>query len=139
MNHDPHEKIIRFPDRSRHRNPRNNNVKFFNFARIPDFVRYLVLAMLVVNVPMFLLADAQTLDFIYGNFGLIPAQWTGYATASFLMLVTPITHVILHGIWAHLGMNAIMALAFGTLCENAMGTRRCALIFVLSALAGAAL
>lgn len=111
----------------------------FNLYRIPMFVRCLLGVMILVNVPLFLLADEAQVFWIFYHFGFVPGAYTGTlqpAAPLYALLLAPLTHMLLHSGWLHLLVNTVMALAFGTLAEKTWGGRRAALIFLASGLAG---
>ena len=51
---------------------------------------------------------------------------------------TAVTYALLHGGWAHIGLNAVWLLAFGTPVARRFGMVRFLLFFAVTALAGAA-
>ena len=73
------------------------------------------------------------------NLGFIPGAFTGHAPFSALSLITPLSHMTLHGGWLHLGMNMVMLAAFGTGVERWIGPRSMILFFVICGLCGIAL
>lgn len=75
-------------------------------------------------------------------FAFIPGRFldsTGSYGGFWPLLWTPITHAFLHGGWEHLIFNTLWLAIFGTPVQRRYGTVPFLLIFVLSAIAGAAL
>jgi membrane associated rhomboid family serine protease len=85
--------------------------------------------------------DAQVLLW----FAFIPARYDAAATAGAgavgglgPQIWTFLSYALLHGSWAHLGLNGIWLLAFGTPIARRFGALRYLLFFALTAAAGAA-
>ena len=70
------------------------------------------------------------------NLGFVPAKFSGAQPFQWWSALSPITHSFLHGSWMHLGMNALMLLAFGAGLERAVGVRHFLNIYFLGAVAG---
>ena len=102
---------------------------------MPPFTKYFLgLILGIYFISSIVLSPEQT-DWIIGNFGFIPLNfynddYTAYS------LVTPFSHMLLHGSWAHVAMNALMLAAFGSGVEKWLGTRRTLILFVASGLFG---
>src|ERR1043165_8225643 len=78
-------------------------------------------------------------------FSFIPARYDAAATAGAgaggelgPQIWTFFSYALLHGSWAHLGLNGIWLLAFGTPVARRFGAMRYLLFFALTAAAGAA-
>jgi len=147
------EKIVKFPtlaDRDRARKEQlkqeaihrkharagnTNTPPFFNFGKIPPFTKFMSLALLVINVPLFI-KTAWHVSAIF-NFGFVPAAFTN-GTLSLQTLLTPFSHVLIHGDVMHLAFNLVMMVALGMFFEKTMGMKRTIQFFILCCLAGAA-
>ena len=109
----------------------------FNVDR--SVVGLLAVLLAVHVVRQFLPADWDFQLLIH--LGLIPARYSGqYADAPGGMtagITSLVTHMLLHGGWAHLVLNGAWLLAFGGAIARRMGGARFLLLFVLSGLAGA--
>ncbi|MCK6417618.1 MAG: rhomboid family intramembrane serine protease [Alphaproteobacteria bacterium] len=148
-NPDEQGKILSFNDALHRRRQSKTSVPssvsqgpLFNFHRIPPFVRSLLSAILLINIPLLALADENAIFWTFYHFGFIPGAYTGSLDPQwpwFSFAFAPFTHMVLHGSWLHLIINTVMALAFGTLVERSWGSYRAALMFVLSGLAGVVL
>lgn len=79
----------------------------------------------------FVLAGA----FIPGRYGPLGSELPGGETA---LYASPFTHMLLHGDWLHLGLNAAWLLAFGGAIAERMGAVRFFAFFTVCGLAGAA-
>lgn len=89
-----------------------------------------------------MVGDQQELWWIYA-LGFIPARYwemgpqlPGWPWATVL---SPLTHMLVHGDWVHLGVNTAWLLAVGTPLARRMGALRFLLFALASGLAGAVL
>ena len=78
-------------------------------------------------------------------FAFIPARYAAAVTATAGAVAglgpqiwTFLTYALIHGDWAHLGLNGVWLLAFGTPVARRFGTPRYLALFALTAAAGAA-
>lgn len=145
------KRVIRFPDlaerdrlrREKEEAEKQDNKKpgsdapFINLSRIPPLTRYMIAAFLVIHLVLFLLLDAATRLQIFYTLGFVPAIYTGATAWSWLGVITPVTHMFIHGGWFHILMNVTMMLAMGMFMETAFGTRRMMIFFLFSGLCGA--
>ena len=69
----------------------------------------------------------------------MPAAFTGNFEFNPLSLLSPLTHIFIHGGWLHLMINAAMGLALSMFFERLYGTRTTLIFSILCALGGAAL
>ncbi len=86
----------------------------------------------------FLLTDEQHL-WVFNNLGFIPGRFTGHALFEPLSILTPFTNLFIHAGWLHIGMNAVMLLAFGSGIERWIGGKKMIAFFVICGLCGVAL
>lgn len=150
------EKVIRFPtlaDRDRiAREQREaekrrakakraaNDVPFMNLSKITPFVRFLMLAMILVHIPVFLLLGYPARHDVFYIMGFVPADLTnGFTNMPWFAPIGLISHVFIHGSWMHLVFNGVMAMAMGILFERNFGTRTTTIFFFACAIAGACL
>ncbi len=106
---------------------------------MPPFTKYLLTFLIATHlIVVFLLNDTQAY-WVFTNLGFIAGRFTGTALFDPLALLTPITSMFLHGGWLHLGMNAIMLLAFGSGIEKWMGGKKMIAFFITCGLFGIAL
>jgi len=116
------------------------DIPFFNFGRIPPFTKYSVLLLLLINIPLFLWPQSDIMPWTILHFGFIPGLFTGQMTGMPLWsYLSPLTHMLIHGGWMHLGFNAVMGLALGTFYERQYGTKNMILFTIVCGLAGALL
>jgi membrane associated rhomboid family serine protease len=104
---------------------------------LPPFTKWLVLILVGLHVAMTFLLDPAQRYQIIDQMGFIPAYYTGDTTFSGGALWGPFTYAFLHGGWTHLGINAIMLVAFGAGLERWMGWKRMALLMLGTSLAAA--
>jgi membrane associated rhomboid family serine protease len=103
---------------------------------MPPYTKYLLTALIGIHlIVAFILSDEQT-HWVYINLGFIPGRFTGAALFEPLALITPFTHMLLHGSWLHLAMNTIMLLAFGAGIEKWIGGKKMIAFFALCGLLG---
>lgn len=66
--------------------------------------------------------------------GFIPGSWTGVVPFFWWTPLTPLTSMILHGSWMHIGVNLLMMVAIGSGVEKWLGRKRYLILFFLSGL-----
>ncbi len=71
-------------------------------------------------------------QFITALGGFISGSWTGAAPFWWWTPITPLTSILLHGSWMHIGMNALMLVAIGSGVEKWLGPKRFLMIFFFS-------
>ena len=81
--------------------------------------------------------DIATDNSLILTFAVIPARWTG--GPGLMDLATLVSHMLLHGSWLHVGVNAAALVAFGAGVERLLGPRRMLIALLLGGIAGAAL
>lgn len=109
------------------------------FIKMPPFTKYLLGILISIHLGITFLLNNEQFDWIALNLGFIPGRFSGTAPFDSLSLITPFTHMFIHGGWIHLGMNAVMLLAFGSGIERWMGGKKMAAFFIASGLCGVAL
>lgn len=114
-----------------------NNPPFFNVGQIPPFTKYLALLLVLIHGVLFITLDAATRLQVFYMFGFVPAYFTGAAPMPNEAWLSPLTHMLLHGGWAHVGFNLVMVLALGTFFERLYGAQKTALFLGLCGFAGA--
>lgn len=109
----------------------------FNVSRIPVLTRTIIILFLLVHLPLYLLMSATDRFMLFSAFGFVPGIYTGIVPWSWHGLVSPFTHIFIHGSWFHLLINTTMMLAMGMFMETVFGSRRMLVFFVFSGLCGA--
>lgn len=105
---------------------------------LPFLTKMMMGAFLAVHVVINYALPQAAQEWIYVHIGFVPGRFTGTLPFEPLALITPLTHIFIHGSWLHLAMNTVMMAAFGSGIERWMGARRMALFFFLCGLCGAA-
>jgi membrane associated rhomboid family serine protease len=126
------DKIIRLPLQDNR--PPPHREPMFN---LPPATKYLILALLVIHVAMQFTSPAEQ-DWIYTHFGFVAGSYTGHAPFSWMNVAAPLTYMLLHGNWLHVGMNSFMLAAFGAGVERLMGATKMLILFVFCGLAAVA-
>jgi membrane associated rhomboid family serine protease len=136
-------KVTRFPDakereaiekaRFIHQHPRVLTEPALN---LPPVVKALCLANIVFFLLMTFFPGILTPDDIYA-LGFVPARYFSGQPLDFAGIVSPITHMFIHGGWLHLGINIGTLMAFGAGIEKKIGGRRLLLLYFISGLFGA--
>lgn len=144
---DPDDNIIRLPtreEREARAKPSNASApadaaKAPPLINLPPATKYLLGVIVAAHlIVTYALSPAQN-EIVFLTFGFIPARFTEPGAFTSMALLTPVTHMFLHGGWLHLGMNGAMLMAFGAGLERWLGARHMLLVFILCGLAGAAL
>ncbi|MBE2191793.1 MAG: rhomboid family intramembrane serine protease [Alphaproteobacteria bacterium] len=130
------DNIIKFAPRISDKPPTSkwkpNHPPMFN---IPPATKYLAGSMVAIYFliwisGLFLLDGIENLVAYIGGF--TSGSWTGAAPFFWWTPITPITSILLHGSWMHIGMNSMMLIAIGSGVEKWLGVKRYLALFVLS-------
>ena len=119
--------------------PSAPSLKAEPLINMPPFTKYLLISLLAVHVIVNFLLNDEQVQWVIFNLGLIPGRFTGQEEFEALALLTPFTSMFLHSGWMHIGMNAVMLLAFGSGIERWMGGRKMIAFFIACGLFGTAL
>lgn len=142
---DAENKLLRFPtlaERDKMRKARQTEEKkpasppFFNFKQIPLFTRYILSSFIAVHILLQFLSY-PTLYNVFEVLGFRPGALTGVVHFTPLALLSPFTHLFIHGSWMHLLFNSITALVTCLFFERQYGPRATAFFFFVSGIAGA--
>ena len=113
------------------------NAPFLNVGNIPLFVKIMMPLLIIIHAVIHLpLSELQIMQ-IYQLFGVLPTHFGAEFTP--LALMTPFTHIFIHGGWMHLVFNGVMLTALGTFFAREFGDKVALVLFILSGLGGAAL
>ncbi|MEZ5919619.1 MAG: rhomboid family intramembrane serine protease [Alphaproteobacteria bacterium] len=93
-------------------------------------------AIIVTHVILFVFLDAGERQ-NPKDFGFIPGAFTGTYEGHWTNWLSPFTHMLIHGGWMHMAINALMGLALCTFFERHFGTRTAVLFVLLCGLSGA--
>ena len=106
----------------------------------PAVVVWLLGVLVLVHAGLWMLPERQWAEAIE-TLALIPSRYTGEADAiaggQIVVLTSLVTHQLVHGDLAHLGLNSAWLLAFGSAVASRIGTIRFLIFAVLSGIAGA--
>jgi len=105
---------------------------------LPPVTKTFLAVFIGVHVLIHVILNPAALEWAFFHLGFIPGRFTGRAGFEGLALLTPFSHMAVHGSWIHLAMNGVMMAAFGSGVERWMGGRRMAIFFILCGLCGAA-
>jgi membrane associated rhomboid family serine protease len=136
--HDPEDEpedddnIIRLPLQDNRPPPRREPM--FN---LPPATKYLILLLVAVHVALQILSSAKQ-DWIIMHFGFVAGIYTRHAPFTWMAIAAPLTYMLLHGSWLHIGANSFMLAAFGAGIERLMGSVKMLILFVLCGLAAIA-
>lgn len=103
---------------------------------VPPLTLAAIAIIALVHVTLALLPQDLHANWGY-NLAFVAKRYTDPAAFDVWALLSPFTHVFLHGGWLHIAMNTLMLMAFGAGCERMLGGKRAGLLFVLSGLGGA--
>ncbi len=142
--------------------PRVREPLFF----IPPVVLVFVFGLIAIHGLVQMLSESQR-DFVYFDWGFVPGRFTAVVAPSWIAdlvaragnddnalnaarmlrdsgalgdgsgLVTLSSYALLHGSWAHVGVNSIWLVAFGPPVARRFGALRFTLFFFFTAAAGA--
>lgn len=102
---------------------------------MPPVTLFLIVIILGIHVLVSQILSTDQADWIIDNLGFIPERFhTGDFSGTTLM--TPVTHMFLHGGWMHVVMNVLMLAAFGSGIERWLGSTKMLTLFFVSGLFG---
>ncbi len=104
---------------------------------MPPVTKYLLGIMLGMYFLTGVILSPEQSDWVIGEFGFIPERFNNGEFDPF-MIVSPLTHMLLHGGWMHVTLNLFMLAAFGSGVERWLGPKRTLILFIASGLFGAA-
>lgn len=144
-NHKSDDKVIAMPTlaerdrmrREKEKLDRKNSGSSEPMINMPPVTKYMIGAILGMHLILHVALSPEQADQIIGDFGFVPEKFNEGAF-SVSMLVSPITHMFLHGSWMHVMMNLFMLAAFGSGIERWLGSTRMFALFILSGLFGVA-
>ena len=141
-NHDKDGNVIQFKPRPKEvvkksqdieQNAATQNEPLIN---LPPVTKYLTGILLALHIIFhFILSDEQFDDVVL-NFGFISYSFTHFENFKALDLITPLSHIFIHGGALHIAMNAVMLIAFGSGVEKWIGGKKLLIVFIGSALFG---
>ena len=115
------------------RPPADQNGPREPLINLPPATKWLLGAMAGIHLIVHLILPAGAYNWIFTHLAFIPARWTDSLPFEIWTPLTPLTYMFLHASWLHLGMNAVMLMAFGSGIERWMGARR---MIIFSTLCG---
>lgn len=104
---------------------------------MPPVTKYLIGLILGIHIVLSEILSPETRDVIVSTLGFTPEKFHNGFPALYTLL-SPLTHMLLHGSWMHVTMNLFMLAAFGSGLERWIGSRRMLALFILSGLFGVA-
>lgn len=117
------------------RRPQRNPI--FN---LPPALTWTLGLLIVIFAIQSLLLPDDMLDWFYVTFGFIPARYvTPLSEQGLEWLWTPVTYSLLHANIEHILFNGLWLMAFGAPVVRRIGTTRYVILWILSAIASAAL
>lgn len=153
------ENVTRFPD-PRERREAEHRLRAANdratpkgepILNLPPMIKALCIALIAVHIPVgilqFLAGDpahppanpvyGEIYGWILDNFGFFVLRYTGDMPFGWQGIVSPVSHMFLHGGWLHLTVNVTMFAAFGAGLERVIGGRKLAALFIATGAIGA--
>ena len=141
---DENDNIVEFkkPRQTNNTNKGNNNhqQQVINepLINMPPFTKYLLGVLIAIQLIVTFILNNKQFEWIVFNLGFIPGRFSGDASFEPLAILTPFTSMFFHGGWLHLGINAVMLLAFGSGVERWMGGKKMCAFFIACGLIGSA-
>ncbi len=143
--------IAKFPD-SRERREIERRFRVANdqkppsepILNLPPMVKWLCVALIAIQAAVWVLEllpddmhGLDIVDWLVGNFGFFVLRYTGGMPFGWQGIVSPVTHMFLHGGWLHLAVNIATLAAFGAGIERTVGSKRLAVLFFATGIIGA--
>lgn len=115
----------------------HSHIKAEPILNMLPVTKWLLISILTIHFVTTVLISPETRDQIIDTFGFVPEK-LGDGSIAPLALLSPLTHIFLHGGWMHVIMNAFMLAAFGSGVEKWLGSQKMLILFIASALFGVA-
>lgn len=125
--------ILRFPKRHDEKGPTPPPL-----INLPPITKAMLMVLIAVHLG--LMIPGLPVSTIISQLGFVPARYPAFFTGLGFdpaMIWSPLTHMIVHSGWMHLGMNAAMLAAFGAGLEQSIGAKRFIQLSVIGGLLGA--
>ena len=111
------------------------------FLNAPPTVLWLIGLLLATHAVRVLLPDGWP-SAIIENYALVPARFADFATQGTSqgllgLAITLVSYMLLHGDIAHVGLNSLWLLVFGSIVARRLGAARFILFFVFCGIAAA--
>lgn len=116
--------------------PSTKRVNSAPFINLPPVTKYFLGLIVSIHLIITFALSDEVATNIYTTFGFIPAYWNSELPFKAITLITPLSHMLLHGSWLHLAMNGMMLMAFGSGVERGVGAKNMIFIFIFSGLCG---
>lgn len=130
------DNVVQFKLRPVTPQPRPNGPKHPPMFNIPPATKYLAGTLIaiyaIITLAGLVWETIPQIAFIGGGF--IPASWSGEAPFLLWTPITPLTSILLHGSWMHVGINTVMLVAMGSGAEKWLGMKRYLILFFGSGL-----
>lgn len=104
---------------------------------LPPATKSLAALFIAVHIIVHFILNPDQYNWVLTNLAFTPAAYTTdlLNIPLWAKLVSPLTYMMLHGNFMHLGMNTIMLLAFGTGLERFIGAKRFLIFFIACGMA----
>ncbi len=116
--------------------PSTDEINTQPLINLPPVTKYFLGLIVAIHLIITFGLSDQTAASIYTTYGFIPAYWSGELPFKSITLITPLSHMLLHGSWLHITMNGLMLMAFGSGVERGVGAKNMIFIFIFSGLCG---
>lgn len=104
---------------------------------MPPVTKYLLGILIASYLATGVFLTPEQADAVIESYGFVPGKFQE-GSFSLPALLSPLTHMFLHGSWMHLIMNSFMLAAFGSGVERWLGSGRMIALFLISGLFGVA-
>lgn len=98
---------------------------------LPPVTKFTILAILLVHILTDMILAEPEQYWVFSHFGFTPAYYSGVLPFNWPALAGPFTYAFIHGGWAHIILNGLMLMAFGTGVERWIGGKRLFVFFML--------
>lgn len=142
---EPPENVVRIPTLAERDKLRREKEKMTKASapkealiNMPPVTKFMLVGIVGIHIVVSQLLSSDQQQWVMMNFGFIPEKISSGDIANGLPLLSLFTHMLLHGNWMHIVMNAFMLAAFGSGIEKWLGSRRLIILFLASGLFGVA-
>lgn len=106
-------------------------------VNMPPVTKWLIGITLAIHILTTVILSLEQRDWAVEHFGFVPDKFNS-GNIDLYALISPVTHMFLHGSWMHIMMNILMLAAFGSGVEKWLGSKRLLILYIASGLFGVA-
>jgi membrane associated rhomboid family serine protease len=108
-----------------------------NMPPVVKWLSFFIIVVFLLEQGLPWAVGEERADALIYTLGFVPARYVGDLPLGIGGIVSPVTHLFLHGGWLHIAVNLLSLIAFGAGIEKWLGGKKFLLLFFASGIAGA--